>query len=314
MSDRTVASGILRGNPVISHRLRDRLFPYWLILPTAVLVLAIIIYPLFYSLDISLRDVGIKELGNPTAAAWVGLGNYIAQLQSRLFWGILLRTGYLSLICVAGAILIGLIVALVLNQQFLGRRMVRVLILIPWVLPTMVVSATWVWIYNGNFGALNGLLLQLGLIDRYRTYLGDPNLALYAVCVAKIWKEIPFVALMLLASLQTIPRELYEAARMDGAGNWGCFCRITLPLLRPALMVVTVLQTMWAIRIFDLVYGMTQGGPANKTMVIAYWTYMQAFKFHHYGAGAALAYIVTLLLILLSLLYIRTIGRKVEYS
>lgn len=298
---------------MLSYRTRDKLFPYWLILPTVLLIIAIIIYPLFYSVDLSLRQVSIGDLGNPSQAKWVGLANYAEQLRDQHFWDIALRTAYLTVICVAAAILIGLIVALVLNQHFVGRKIVRVLILIPWVLPTMVVSATWIWIFNGNYGALNGLLLQLGLIEKYRTYLGDVQLALYAISLVKIWKEIPFVALILLASLQTIPRELYEAARIDGADTWSCFRRITLPLLRPALMVVIVLQTMWAFRIFDLVYAMTQGGPANKTMVIAYWTYMQAFKFHHYGVGAALAYIVTIFLILLTLVYIRTIGTTVEY-
>jgi len=298
---------------MFSYRMRDKLYPYWLIVPAALLILVIIIYPLFYSVNISMREVGLKELGDPSQATWVGLANYAKQLQNKQFWDIIFRTGYLTLICVVGAIVIGLVVALILNQDFVGRKLVRVVILIPWVLPTMVISATWIWIYNGNFGALNGLLLQLGLIDKYRTYLGNPDLALYAISVTKIWKEIPFVALLLLASLQSIPREMYEAAHIDGAGSWDCFRRITLPLLRPALMVVTVLQTMWAFRIFDLVYAMTQGGPANKTMVIAYWTYMQAFKFHHYGVGSALAYLVTLFLILLSLVYIRALGTSVEY-
>jgi len=298
---------------MFSYRMRDKLYPYWLIVPAALLILVIIIYPLFYSVNISMRKVGLKELGDPNQAEWVGLANYAKQLQNKQFWDIIFRTGYLTLICVVGAIVIGLVVALVLNRDFVGRKIVRVVILIPWVLPTMVVSATWIWIYNGNFGALNGLLLQLGLIDKYRTYLGNPDLALYAISVTKIWKEIPFVALLLLASLQSIPREMYEAAHIDGAGSWDCFRRITLPLLRPALMVVTVVQTMWAFRIFDLVYAMTQGGPANKTMVIAYWTYMQAFKFHHYGIGSALAYIVTIFLILLSLVYIRALGTSVEY-
>ena len=298
---------------MLPYRIRDRLFPYWLVLPTALLVLVIIIFPLFYSVNLSLRKVGIKELGNPAEAEWVGLANYAKQLQTPQFWDINIRTAYLTLICVAAALVIGLIVALILKQPFIGRKAVRAIILIPWVLPTMVVSSTWIWIYNGNYGALNGLLLQLGLIERYRTFLGDPDLALYAICLAKVWKEVPFVALMLLASLQTIPGEIYEAARIDGAGTWSAFRRITLPLLRPAIMVVVVLQTMWAFRIFDLVYAMTQGGPANRTMVIAYWTYMQAFKFHHYGAGSALAYLVTLFLILLSLAYIKTIGTRVEY-
>jgi ABC-type sugar transport system permease subunit len=298
---------------MLSSRTRDRLFPYWLILPTAILIVVIIIYPLYYSVNLSMRDVSIGDLRNPNEAEWVGLANYYDQFQDRLFWEISLRTAYLTFISVAAALIIGLIVALVLNQKFVGRKVVRILILIPWVLPTMVVSSTWIWILNGNYGALNGLLLQLGLIDKYITYLGNVELAIYAISLVKIWKEVPFVALMLLASLQTIPKDLYEAARIDGAGTWSSFLKITLPLLRPALMVVLVLQTVWAFRIFDLVYAMTQGGPANQTMVIAYWTYLQAFRFHQYGAGSALAYIVTIFLVLLSLVYIKTVGTKVEY-
>ena len=298
---------------MVSYRLRERLFPYGLVLPTLVLILAIIIYPMLYSIDISLHKVGIAEFGDLTKARWVGLQNYLDPLLSRQFWDIIYRTSYITVISVAGSMLIGLLVALVLNQNFVGRKLVRVLILIPWVLPTLAITSTWVWIYNGNYGALNGLLYQLGLIGKYRTWLGDLNLVTYAIILVKVWKEIPFVALILLASLQTIPRELYEAAKIDGANIWANFLHITIPLLRPTILVALVLQTMWTFRIFDIVYAMTQGGPANKTMVIAYWTYMQAFKFNHYGTGAALAYIVTIFLMLLSLVYIRLISTNVEY-
>ena len=298
---------------MISYRARDRLFPYLLILPTALAVLTVIFYPMLYSLNISLREVGIAEMGDLSKAKWVGLQNYFDQLANKQFWEIIYRTSFITMVCVAGAMIIGLIVALVLNQKFVGRKIVRVLILIPWVLPTMVISASWEWIYNGNYGALNGLLYQLGMIDKYRTWLGNLDLVIYALSLVKVWKEIPFVALILLASLQTIPVELYEAAQMDGASAWRRFWHITLPLLRPALLVALVLQTMWAFRIFDIVYALTQGGPANKTMVIAYWTYMQAFKFNHYGTGAALAYIVTIFLMVLSLIYIKLVGTTVEY-
>ena len=249
---------------MISYRLRDRLFPYVLILPTAVAVLAVVIYPMLYSLNISLREVGLAEMGDLSKAKWVGLQNYLDQLANKQFWEIIYRTSFITVICVAGAMIIGLIVALVLNQNFVGRKLVRVLVLIPWVLPTMVISASWEWIYNGNYGALNGLLYQLGLIDQYRTWLGNINLVIYALSLVKVWKEIPFVALILLASLQTIPRELYEAASMDGAGTWSRFWLVTIPLLRPALLVALVLQTMWAFRIFDIVYALTQGGTSEQ--------------------------------------------------
>jgi len=208
---------------------------------------------------------------------------------------------------------IGLGIALVLNRDFKYRGIVRALILIPWALPSVVVGITWQWIYNANYGVLNGLLLSLGFIDSYRSWLGNPSTALYMVVITKIWKEVPFVALILLAGLQTIPKNLYEAAKIDGSNLWQCFRDITLPLLRPSILVVLVLQTMWAIRVFDIIYVMTRGGPANKTMVITYYTFLRTFKFLDFGHGTALAYVVTMFIVLFTLLYIKLLYVKVEY-
>jgi ABC-type sugar transport system permease subunit len=282
----------------------------WLIAPSLVLILGIVVYPLAYSLWISVHQM---NLTNPDVTPYVGLDNYSRWLTSEPFWQSVGATTYFTVVSVVLTIVLGLLVALVLNQRFVGRRVVRALMLIPWALPSVVTGVIWLWIYNGNYGALNGLLLQLGLIRSYQTWLGDPTTALYAVVATKVWKELPFVALLLLATLQTIPSEVHEAGRVDGAGTLGTFFRITLPLLRPGLLVVAILETMWAFRVFDIVYVLTSGGPADATMVVAYLTYLETFKFLRFGSGAALAYVITLFIVLISFVYVRVLRSEVEY-
>ena len=288
----------------------ERALGPWLVLPSLALIFGIVIYPLGYSLWISVHQM---NLTSPGATPYVGLENYASWLTSEPFWRSVGVTASFSIVSVILTIVLGLLVALVLNQAFVGRRVVRALMLIPWAIPSVVTGVIWLWIYNGNYGALNGLLYQLGLVRGYQSWLGDPTSALYAVVATKVWKELPFVALLLLATLQTIPAEVLEAARVDGAGLLGTFFRITLPLLRPGLLVVAILETMWAFRVFDIVYVLTSGGPADATMVVAYLTYLETFKFLRFGSGAALAYIVTLFIVLFSFAYVRLLRSEVEY-
>jgi ABC-type sugar transport system permease subunit len=294
----------------VSRPRGERALGPWLVLPSLALIFGIVIYPLGYSLWISVHR---WNLTSPGAIPYVGLENYAAWLTSERFWRSVAVTASFSIVSVVLTIVLGLLVALVLNQAFVGRRVVRALMLIPWAVPSVVTGVIWLWIYNGNYGALNGLLYQLGLIHDYQSWLGDPTTALYAVVTTKVWKELPFVALLLLATLQTIPAEVLEAARVDGAGVLGTFFRITLPLLRPGLLVVAILETMWAFRVFDIVYVLTSGGPADATMVVAYLTYLETFKFLRFGSGAALAYIVTLFIVLFSFAYVRLLRSEVEY-
>lgn len=285
-------------------------FPYWLLVPSLLIIFGVVIYPLVYSFFLSLHRVYLNE---PGIAPFVGFRNYGELLLDSFFWNTIGRTLFFSVLSVTGAFAIGLGIALVLNREFRYRGIVRALILIPWALPSVVVGITWRWIYNADYGALNGLLLNFGLIDSYRSWLGNPSTALYMIVITKIWKEVPFVALILLAGLQTIPKSLYEAAKIDGSDFWRCFRYITLPLLRPSILVVLVLQTMWSIRVFDIIYVMTRGGPANKTMVITYYTFLRTFKFLDFGHGTALAYIVTMFIVVLTLIYIKLLYVKIEY-
>ena len=288
----------------------ERALGLWLVAPSLALIFGVVIYPLVYSLWISVHRM---DLTRPGQLPFVGLANYARWLGSIQFWRSVQVTTYFTVVSVLVTVVLGLLTALVLNQRFAGRRVVRALLLVPWALPSVVTGVIWLWIYNGNYGALNGLLHQLGLIRSYQTWLGDPSLALYMVVATKVWKEVPFVALLLLATLQTIPAEVHEAARVDGAGTFGAFFRITLPLLRPGLLVVAILETMWTFRVFDIVYVLTSGGPADATMVVAYLTYMETFKFLRFGSGAALAYVVTLFIVLISFVYVKMLRSEVEY-
>ncbi len=269
------------------------------------------IYPLARSFWISLRqwDLTKPNEGHP----FVGLGNYQASLTDPAFHQSVKVTLIFVVAAVTLEIGLGLLIALVLNREFRGRNLVRMLALLPWAVPAVVNGIMWKWILNPSYGALNGLLLSLGLIDRYIIWLGSPYSALAMVVLADVWKETPFIMLLFLAALQTIPRDLYEAARVDGASSLQSLFRITLPLIRPMLFVALALRTIWALKSFDLIYTLTAGGPSNGTSVIGYYTYLKSFVSLQLGRGAAVAYILTAVVIFLVLLYQRALYAEVEY-
>jgi ABC-type sugar transport system permease subunit len=211
---------------------------------------------------------------------------------------------------------LGVLIALMLDRSFRGRGVARMLALLPWAIPAIVNGIMWKWILNPRYGALNGLLLQLGLIrtpDDYVIWLGSPALALLMVVLADVWKETPFVMLLILAALQTVPKDLYAAARVDGAGPVRILFRITLPLISPTLFVAIALRTIWALKSFDLIYTLTAGGPSNGTTVIGYYTYVQSFVSLDLGRGAAAAYLLTFAIMGLVLVYQRLLYRRVDY-
>lgn len=283
---------------------------YWFVAPTAITVLGVIIFPLFYSLYLSLQKYTLTA---PDDIRFIGLKNYTDLIQSSGFWDVLTRTITFTMISVLLTMGLGLGFALILSQEFRGRGVFRTLLLIPWVIPAVVVGIAWEWIFNSNYGILNGLLAQAGLLSYNQPWLGDPNTAMPAVVVAKVWKEVPFAALLFLAGLQTIPTDLYEVSRIDGAGAWQSFRHITLPLLRPIFLVVIVIETMWTFRVFDIIFVMTNGGPMDTTNMAAFYTYQVTFKYLDIGLGSALAYVVTAVIVAASLVYMRLVGTTVEY-
>jgi ABC-type sugar transport system permease subunit len=281
----------------------ESLFAILLILPSLIVILGIITYPLLNTFYLSLHKINLTQplLGRP----FVGLANYIDILTSQEFWLALGRTAYFAVASILIELTLGIAIAILFNQKFRGRWFLRGLIMIPWALPTIVNGATWRWIYNADYGALNAFLVQIGFMETYKSWLGDPFLALNMVVLADAWKMTPLVVILVLAALQSIPKSLYEAAYVDGATAWRAFWKITLPLLKPTILVLLVMRTMDTLKVFDIIFAITRGGPANGTQVITYLAYNESFSYLHLGKGSAVAYTIAFLVAGLTLLYVK---------
>lgn len=280
---------------------------FWLLLPAAVAVGGVIIYPILRTLFISLFQVNSALA---TVTPFVGFGNYVHVLESPDFWASMGRTLYFTLVSTALELGLGLIVAGLLNAKLKARWLFRTIVVIPWALPTIVNAAMWKGIYNAQYGSLNALLSQLGIIKNYQVWLGDPTSALNAVIIADVWKTTPLVAFFLLAGLTSIPGELYEAAQLDRASWPRIFRTIVLPMLVPSISIVLVLRTVEAFKVFDIIYAMTRGGPINGTETITYYAYQTAFSDQDFGVGSALSYIIVIVILALSAVYLRLLRRS----
>lgn len=256
----------------------------WFVAPALALLAAVTVYPILYVLWMSLhRKLLIFGISN-----FVGIDNYLFLLRDERFWNAFRNTSYFAVVSVGLEVLLGLAVALLLNMKFRMQGLVRALVLIPWAIPTVVSAKMWDWMYNTDFGIINYLLGQKV------NWLGNPFLALNAAVVMDVWKTTPFVAILLLGGLQVIPRDLYQAARVDGAGMFASFRRITLPLLMPVMLVTVVFRLLDAFRVFDAVYVLTGGGPANSTETLSIYAYKVLFQTLQFGYGATLSTVVFL--------------------
>jgi len=272
----------------------------WLLmLPLLIVMIAVIGWPLYDTVRLSFTDA--KLVG--TDGSYVGAANYIKMLSGSNFQRTLVTTTWFAVVSVALEMVLGVLAALVLNQPFYGRAAVRALLILPWALPTVVNATLWRLIYNPEYGALNAALTQLGLLADYRSWLGEPGMAMAALIVADCWKNFPLVALIALAALQAVPRDITAAALVDGAGPLSRFRFVLMPYLAGPLMVALVLRTIEAFKVFDIIWVMTRGGPANSTRTLSILVYQEAFSFQRAGSGASLALIVTFLVTMLALAY-----------
>jgi ABC-type sugar transport system permease subunit len=285
-------------------RTREARFALLLLIPSVLVVFGIVIYPIAKTFVTSFYAVN-----SPFPANWpgVGLHNYTAALSNSLFWSAVGRTAYFTLVSTALELLFGIGIALLLYAPLRMRWLFRTIVVLPWALPTIVNGAMWRYMFNANYGVINAALTQLHITGAYKAWLSSPFGALNIVILADVWKNTSLVAFFLLAGLTTIPRELYEAARIDGVSPFQAFLRITLPLLRPAIVVVLVLRTIEAFKVFDIIYVMTGGGPANGTQSVTFYTYQRAFSDEYFGYGSALAYLIVLFILVLAALYIRAL-------
>ncbi|KAA8613209.1 carbohydrate ABC transporter permease [Salipiger aestuarii] len=276
-----------------------------LMLPLLVVMLAVIGWPLADTVRLSFTDARLVGTGG----AFVGVENYTGMLGSRNFRKALAATLTFSVWSVAAELCLGVLVGLLLNQRFYGRALLRALMILPWALPTVVNATLWRLIYNPEYGALNAALTQLGLADSYQSWLGQPGTAMGALIVADVWKNFPLVALIALAALQAVPRDIQAAATSDGANAWQRFRHVTLPYLVGPLMVALVLRTIEAFKVFDLIWIMTRGGPANSTRSLSLLVYQEAFAFQRAGSGASLALVITLIITVLAGAYLALMRR-----
>lgn len=274
--------------------------------PAALVILLIVVVPLGRALWMSLFDI---QLTRPGVEPFVGLGNYIDQLTSGEFWGSTGRALWFTVVSTALELALGLGLALLMDQPLRMRWLLRSIVILPWALPTIVNALMWRWIDNAEYGALNAVLTQTGVLHRYQPWLSDSDLAMWMVIGADVWKITPLVAILLLAGLQTIDREVVEVARVDGAGPLALFRHIILPLLTPVILIVLVLRTMEAFKVFDIIWIMTHGGPANSTQTIAIYAYQTAYQGFDFGRGAALGYLIALVIMVLAAVYLRLLGR-----
>lgn len=283
------------------HTLSDEGLPKLLAAPSMVIIFGVLIVPIVYSLILSVNNLDLRT----HKLNFVGLTHYASMLTDSTFYQSVGLTLLFTVVTVSAEIILGIAVALVLNQEFKGRGFVRGLMILPWALPTVVNAIMWKWIFNANYGVFNALLTQLGIIDSYRVWLGQPKSAFICVLVANIWKETPYVVLLTIAALANISKDLYEAASIDGSTPWKSFWKITLPLIKPVVLILLITKTIWALQTFDLVYIMTAGGPMGVTEFITFFIQKTTFKFLKFGYGSAMSYTLSMICFLLTFLYIK---------
>lgn len=288
-----------------SRRGRSQLFPLILIAPSAALLVAVLIYPLVAAL----ADAFFESSLISSERSFVGLQN-IRDVLATDFVPLLVRTLTFAVPATVFPFLVGLVAALALNQRMRGRAVLRSLLLFPWVLPGVVVSFLWLWIFDANYGVLNGLLRSTGFVDENIGWLQSGPGAMTAVVVARTWASFPWMMVMLLAALQSFPADVYEAARMDGANSWQRFLHVTVPGLMPVATVVVLLELIWNFQQFDLLYVLTQGGPAGATTTFSLAVYETAFKGFDLGTAGALGVLWMFVLLPVVVLYLRGMEKE----
>lgn len=277
------------------------------LLPVTVVLVAVAAFPIGYSFYISLFQL---KLTRPHRVPFVWLDNYAKILTDELFWSSAWRTFSFTVMSVTAISILAVLIALLLNETFRGRRFLAIILVAPWAIPTVANGLMWKWIYDSSFGALNGALLQLGMIDKYVVWLGDPEKTLPLIANAFVWKEVPLASILILVTMKSIPADLYRAAKVDGANVLQRFIHITLPSLRPGFMLVFIYETMMAIRHFDLFFILTEGGPAQASHVASWHIYVETFRNLSFGTGNALAYVMAIVTFALAYFIIRTLGRR----
>lgn len=283
--------------------------PFFFLLPPVIVLLLVVAYPLVYELIISFKNVTLINLKSQHYP-WVFLGNYISILKDQLFYSTLLRTIIWTVVNVFFHVTFGLFLALLLNRKLPGKAIFRVLLILPWAIPQYIAALTWKGMFNLEYGSVNIILVKLFGAGAAIPWLSDPKWSFIACIITNIWLGIPFMMMICLGGLQSIPQELYEAAEMDGAQSFQKFKNITLPLLKPILTPAIILGTVWTFNMVNVIYIITSGAASDDAQILVTMVYKKAFEYYRYGYSAALSVIIFLILLVFSSWYIK--AQKLE--
>jgi multiple sugar transport system permease protein len=275
------------------------------VIPAMILLFLFLAYPLVLGIWLGFTDTMVGRKGE-----FIGLANYISLLQDRLFWLVTYYTFLYTAAAVFFKLILGFILAIVLNRNFRAKGFVRAIVLLPWIIPTVLSAICFWWLFDTTFSGITWVLIKAGLISHKIDYLGDPTNARISLIVANVWRGIPFFTIGLLAGLQTINPTLYEAASIDGAGGWHRFRHVTLPLITPLLAVVTTFSTIWTFADFQLIWVITKGGPANATHLYGTLSFQRAIPGGQFGEGAAISAFILPVLIMCVLICYKYLRRE----
>lgn len=287
------------------HFRQTTAFAYRIILPSILFVIVFVTLPLLYSLYISIQEY---KYGVPTGKI-IWMQNYIDIFTKPTvapgFYNSLVITFKFTIVAVAVVMVISFLIALLIDQVFKGSNLIKIALLLPYAIPGAVSAVIWNWIYDPNFGVLNGLLSMLGIIDKYISIASNPDWALWGIMFAYVWKIVPYSTFLISAGLSTIPKSIYEAALLDRSGPIRTFFKVTVPIIMPVIQMVLVIQTIFALVLhFGLVFVITQGGPGDATRTLAWLIYKETFTFTRFGRGAAMALILSIIMIIFIYVYL----------
>ena len=274
-------------------------FAYLLLFPAFAVLIVFMFYPIAYVFLMAFYKT--NKLGQ--IVEFIGLGNFYTLFKNSTFWEVTVRSIVWTVVAVGLKTSIGLLIAILLNIEFTGRRIYRTLVIIPWASSVPISAMLWQWTFNSEFGLLNHTLKATGLTQHPPFWLAYPTSAFFANLYVDIWIGVPYIAKVLLAGLQAVPQDIYESAQEDGASAWTCFWRLTLPLLKRVVLIATLLSSLWTFNDFNVIYILTKGGPINKTDILITFIYQYSFQYLKFGPAAAMAVITFTILLLVSLVY-----------
>ncbi|CAG5086364.1 Sugar ABC transporter permease [Thermobacillus xylanilyticus] len=297
----------LAGKPGLSRRF-GRWNGYLFLLPALLFLAIFVLFPILYNVVLSLQDVDVYNLNGEHH--FIGFDNYEKVFKSSVFYTAFRNSAVFTVLSIVFQFAIGFALALYFNQKFPGYSTMRSLMLLAWMLPVVIIASVFQWMMNGDYGVLNFLLQSLGIIDEPRSWLSDSRTSLLSTVVANIWTGIPFNMIILLSGLQALPEHLYEAARLDGASRFAQFRLITVPLMKPTILILLMLGIIYTFKVFDMVYIMTAGGPVNSSTVLPIYSYELSFTKLEFSQGAAVSMIMFIILVFIAIAYLRVMNKE----